>query len=55
MQGDGNLVIYDDDGVPQFHTGTQNNPGASLHIDATGTLFIIAPGGQRLWNSKGAP
>lgn len=55
MQGDGNLVIYDGAGAPRFSTGTDGNPGAQLQIDAAGTLFIIAPGGQRLWSSRGTP
>lgn len=55
MQGDGNLVVYDAPGAPRFHTGTDGHPGAELHIDGAGALFVIAPGGQRLWSSKGTP
>ncbi len=51
MQGDGNLVVYDRDNVPVFNTGTHGNPGAQLHIDSTGTLFIIATDGRTLWSS----
>ena len=51
MQGDGNLVVYDDDEVPVFNTGTHGNPGAQLHLDANGTLYIIATDGRTLWSS----
>ena len=49
MQADGNLVVYDQGGVPRFNTGTQNNPGATLHIDGTGRLLILATDGRTLW------
>src|SRR5690606_33089254 len=55
MQGDGNLVVYDRDRVPVFHTGTHGNPGAQLFIDGAGTLSIVAPDGRELWNSGANP
>jgi len=55
MQTDGNLVVYDRDDVPRFHTMTHGNPGAQLFIDAAGKLYIITPGGARLWSSGGMP
>lgn len=55
MQGDGNLVVYDRDSTPLFHTFTHGNPGATLHVDTTGALFVIAPDARVLWSSRGTP
>ena len=42
-------------GIDSINTGTNGNPGASLHLDPAGVLFIVAPNGQRLWSSGGTP
>ena len=48
MQGDGNLVVYDADGVPVWNAGTQGHDGARLEI-ANDELAVVAPDGTKLW------
>lgn len=50
MQGDGNLVEYDTDGVPRWASGTAGRPGAYLYVRNDGALWII-DGGQPVWQA----
>jgi RHS repeat-associated protein len=49
MQGDGNLVVYDADGVPVWNSGTAGYDGARLEI-ANDTMAIVAPDNTTLWS-----
>ena len=49
MQGDGNLVIYDANGVAVFATHTEGNPGSRLVVQNDGNVVIYAPDGTALW------
>jgi hypothetical protein len=49
MQTDGNLVVYNANGGPVFHTWTFGNPGAYLAIQDDGNLVVYSSGGAVLW------
>jgi hypothetical protein len=49
MQGDGNLVIYDQNNVPKWASGTVGNPGASLTVQDDGNVVIYNTGGGPVW------
>jgi hypothetical protein len=52
MQGDGNLVDYNDwDGRPTWASGT-GVPGSVAVMQDDGNLVIYAPGGRAVWASK---
>jgi hypothetical protein len=47
MQGDGNLVVYDGQGVPVWSSGTAEFPGGYLGIHSDGRLIMYnSDGGQ---------
>ena len=48
MQGDGNLVVYDADGVPVWNSGTAGYDGSRLEI-ANHTMAIVGPDGTTRW------
>jgi hypothetical protein len=54
MQGDGNFVLYDNNGVAYWSTGTWGNPGAFLILQDDGNLVVYGQNGQALWASKTA-
>jgi RHS repeat-associated protein len=49
MQRDGNLVVYDADGVPVWNAGTAGYDGARLEI-ANDTMAIVGPDGMTRWS-----
>jgi hypothetical protein len=49
MQGDGNFVVYDSEGVPVFNTGTFV-PGSFLAVQNDGNLVVYAPDWTPLWS-----
>jgi hypothetical protein len=51
MQGDGNLVVYTQDGVPVWASGTQGNPGAEVVMQDDGNLVVYSSG-RALWASN---
>ena len=55
MQGDGNLVIYDDDGESVWASGTFGNERALLGVEDDGRLVIYSADlSQTLWDSASA-
>ncbi|MBC7922538.1 MAG: hypothetical protein H7Z75_15770 [Ferruginibacter sp.] len=50
MQGDGNLVLYDDDNIPYWSSGTYQYPGAFLILQNDGNL-VIYQNGEARWSS----
>ena len=53
--GTGNLVLYRDDGVSFWNSGTSGNPGAYAQLLDAGELRIVAPNGTTLFTTKPAP
>jgi outer membrane protein assembly factor BamB len=50
MQGDGNLVIYDADGVALWSSDSSlNHPGAHLAVQNDGNVVIYDADGTPLW------
>lgn len=49
MQGDGNFVVYDLDGVPWWSTDTHGSPGAQLRVQDDGYLVLTDAGGATRW------
>ncbi|HZM77337.1 MAG TPA: SGNH/GDSL hydrolase family protein [Candidatus Limnocylindrales bacterium] len=54
MQGDGNLVIYSQTGVPLWSTNTAGFPGARAEFRGAGELVVLATSGTELWSSRTA-
>ena len=54
MQGDGNFVCYDDNGVAYWSTSTSGNPDAYLLLQDDGNLVVNALNGPTLWASNTA-
>lgn len=53
MQGDGNLVIYDNYGYPVWASDTPGNPGAYLTV-TQGDAQVVSPDGKKsLWSAVG--
>jgi hypothetical protein len=50
MQGDGNLVAYDNEGHPQWASNTAGHPGAYLYVRNDGVSWIVYKG-QPIWKS----
>jgi hypothetical protein len=50
MQSDGNLVVFDASGAPQWHSSTADNPFAYLLLQNDGNLVIYSPSGPVLWD-----
>jgi hypothetical protein len=44
MQGDGNFVVYDANGVPRWATGTAGHPGAYFNVRNDGTTQVVYQG-----------
>ena len=44
MQTDGNLVLYDTSGQPNWASKTQGNPGAFLNVQNDGNLVVYRAG-----------
>jgi hypothetical protein len=51
FQADGNLVVYDGSGQPQWASGTSGTPGAQLRLQADGNMVIYNVSGAPLWAS----
>jgi hypothetical protein len=49
MQGDGNLVMYDGQDVPIWHTGTSGYGGAWLVVGNDGNVVVYEAHGSPLW------
>ncbi len=49
MQADGNLVIYDSQGIPVWNSGTAGSTGAFLQARDDGTVEIASTEGSVLW------
>lgn len=52
FQDDGNLVIYNKDGSPIWHSGTYGNPKSKLIMQSDGNLVIYNKNGDAIWSSK---
>jgi len=50
MQGDGNLVEYDQNGQPRWASGSAGHPGAYLYLRNDGTTWIV-DGGKTIWQA----
>ena len=50
MQSDGNLVVYDATHSALWASGTDDNPGASLELNALGAPIIDSAVGSPLWS-----
>jgi hypothetical protein len=51
MQGDGNVVIYNDDRTPVWDLGTNGNHGARLTVQDDGNVVLYRPDGVPLWET----
>ncbi|MGZ6637967.1 MAG: hypothetical protein ACXVII_34470 [Solirubrobacteraceae bacterium] len=51
MQGDGNLVVYGDDGHAYWGSGTSNQPNAYAVVQDDGN-FVIYKNGAALWSTR---
>jgi hypothetical protein len=49
MQGDGNLVIYDQGGQPVWSSNTWENPGSRLIVQNDGNVVIYNPDNIPIW------
>jgi len=49
MQRDGNFVLYDENGIAKWSTGTSNHPGSELRLQNDGNLVVYDSGGRALW------
>lgn len=54
MQGDGNFVLYDNNGNPVWNSGTGQRPGSFLAVQDDGNLVIYTRTGNVAWNSRTA-
>jgi subtilisin family serine protease len=52
MQGDGNLVLYNQAGQPLWHTNTHGNPGAFAIFQTDGNFVVYTSGGRALWHTN---
>ncbi len=52
MQGDGNLVYYDEFDIPRWATGTDGWPGAFAVFQDDGNLVVYTAWGHPLWASN---
>jgi hypothetical protein len=50
MQGDGNFVVYDAQGVGRWATGTANNANAYLQVQNDGNVVVYRSGGEPIWD-----
>ncbi len=58
MQGDGNLVIYDQLASPRsalWSSGTYGNPGSRLAVGDDGDVVICQQDGKRIWATDTGP
>ncbi|HUC88268.1 MAG TPA: hypothetical protein VMR95_03925 [Candidatus Binatia bacterium] len=51
MQSDGNLVIYDYNGVPVWNSSTEGTSGAYMTIQTDGNLVVYNSQNYPVWNS----
>lgn len=51
MQGDGNLVLLDDNDGPVWASATQGHPGAFLHAQDDGNVVMVTPDGTPIWDT----
>ncbi len=51
MQGDGNLVLYNQASQPLWHTGTAGYPGASAVFQGDGNFVVYTGSGVPLWHT----
>ena len=51
MKEDGNFVIYDDDDIVRFQTGTGGNPGAFLRCQDDGNVVIYSRDKKAIWQT----
>lgn len=51
MQGDGNLVLYNQNNLPVWATGTDKNPGAFFDLQADGNMVIYNKDSKPIWSS----
>ncbi len=54
MQGDGNFVVYDAQGIATWFTGTGGNANARLRLQDDGNVVVSSSGGQALWDRLSA-
>lgn len=51
MQGDGNLVLYNNKGLALWSSRTSGNAGSFLNLQGDGNLVVYSPNGKPLWNT----
>lgn len=49
LQGDGNFVAYDENGLVYDASHTEGNPGAFLNIQSDGNIVIYTSGNVAIW------
>ena len=50
FQDDGNLVIYDNNGIAQWSTQTNGKPAEYLKVQDDGNLVVYGNNGQVFWS-----
>jgi hypothetical protein len=50
MQGDGNFVVYDAQGIGRWATGTAGNANAYLVVQNDGNVVVYSSDGQPIWD-----
>jgi len=54
LQGDGNLVLYKEPGVPLWAANTVNQDSAQLELTPSGDFIVYGKLGEQLWRSGNA-
>jgi hypothetical protein len=54
MQGDGNFVVYNADGLPVWWSATEGNDGARLFVQDDANVVVYAPNDVPVWWSAGS-
>jgi len=52
MQGDGNLVLYNQNNLPLWASGTDQNPGAFFNLQTDGNMVVYNKDSKPIWNSS---
>jgi hypothetical protein len=52
MQGDGNFVVYDGQGIGRWGSGTAGNPSARLVLQNDGNAVVFKADGQPVWGVR---
>lgn len=52
MQSDGNLVLYNKNGLALWSSRTAGHSGAFLNLQGDGNLVVYSPTGSALWSSR---